>query len=277
MHPTGSALDSLSPAAYRDRYLEFKRVALEAAAAFVPETTSQVSPHTLHDGSIVAQTTIPLGWYWSVRLERGQTLRIHNTSGTPGVSVLFWNADDTSERYNAGDTIKIQWNARLTTGRLLFSDMGRVLATIAEDTSGRHDTLLGGSTRASAVARGDTSPHPRNTRENFLLAAAKHGLEKRDVPPCVTFFAGVATTDDGHFAWHDDPTPAGRHVDLVAAMNVLVALSNSPHPLAPATRHGGPVDAFVFRSRSGGDHIDGRHATGEATRAFENTNAMFAR
>lgn len=271
------AIDSLSPAAYRERYLAFKRVALERATAFVPDDADRGS--TFEETDVTSRASIPSGWYWSGRLERGQTLRIVNTSGTPGVSALFWNADDPSERYNAGDTVKIQWNARVTTGRLLLSDMGRVLVSIAADTSGLHDTLLGGSTRATA-SRGnatgtDTPDHPRNTRENFILAAAKHGLDKRDIAPCVTFFAGVSTTRDGHFAWYDDPAPAGRSIDLVAAMNVLVVLSNAPHPLAPQTLATGPIEAIVARATAAPDALAARFATAEAERAFENTAAMF--
>jgi urea carboxylase-associated protein 2 len=269
-----TAIDSLSPAQHRARYLELKRVALEKAAVFDSGFPTAAAVHAIDPATIISQATIPGGWYWSARLARGQTLRIVNTSGTPGVSAFFWNADDPSERYNAGDTVKVQWNARLSTGRLLLSDMGRVLLAITEDTSGRHDTLLGGSTRATA-ARGDSAPHPRNTRENFLLAAAKHGLDKRDIAPCITFFADVRTTDDGRFSWHDDPEPANRHVDLRAAMNVLAVLSNCPHPLAPAARATGAVSAFVVRASEDGAGVPDRYRTAEAARAFENTAALF--
>ncbi len=269
-----ATIDSLSPAEHRARYLELKRVALGSADVFGSDGPAAPTPHAIDPSSIVAQTTIPGGWYWTTRLARGQTLRIINSSGTPGVSAFFWNADDPSERYNAGDTVKVQWNARLRAGRLLLSDMGRVLLAIADDTSGRHDTLLGGSTRATA-ARADSSPHPRNTRENLLLAAAKHGLDKRDIAPCVTFFADVRTTGDGGFCWHDDPEPANRYVDLRAAMNVLVALSNCPHPLAPAARAAGSVAAIVVCATGDATLLPERYRTAEAMRAFENTEALF--
>ncbi len=269
-----AAIDSLSSDQHRARYLELKRVALENAAVFDSGAPAAAVARALDPALIVSESTIPAGWYWSARLARGQTLRIVNTSGTPGVSAFFWNADDPSERYNAGDTVKVQWNARLSAGRLLLSDMGRVLLLITEDSSGRHDTLLGGSTRATA-ARGDSSAHPRNTRENFLLAAAKHGLGKRDVAPCITFFADVRTTADGRFAWHDDPEPANRHIDLRAAMNVLAVLSNCPHPLAPAARATGAVSAFVVRASDNGAGLPERYRTAEAARAFENTAALF--
>jgi len=271
-----ASLDAQTPADHRARYLELKAVALARTAAFRSNAFAAVAPRELDSALVLSKTRIPAGWPWSARLGRGQTLRIVNTAGTPGVSALFWNAHDPSERYNAGDTIKIQWNAQLGAGRLLLSDMGRVLVSLTEDTSGRHDTLVGGSTRASVAARLDASgTYPRNTRDNFILAAAKHGLEKRDIPPCVTFFAGVATTQDGHFAWHDDPAPADRHVDLRAAMDVLVVLSNCPHPLAPHATATGSIEAIVTRPLPDDAAILERYATNESTRAFENTAAMF--
>ncbi|GAC1305668.1 MAG: urea carboxylase-associated family protein [Vulcanimicrobiaceae bacterium] len=269
--------DDLSPAEYRARYLELKAVALARAHAFGAPRGGADASDELAPGRILSRATVAAGWPWSVRLARGQRLRIVNTSGTPGVSALFWNANDPSERYNAGDTVKVQWNARLATGRLLLSDMGRVLVSLVADTSGLHDTLLGGSTRASVAARlGDGARHPRNTRENFLLAAAKHGLDKRDIAPCVTFFAGVTTTPDDRFSWHDDPAPAGRYVDLRAAMDVLVVLSNCPHPLAPVALATGPIETIVARASADDDAILARYATDEAVRAFENTAASLA-
>jgi uncharacterized protein YcgI (DUF1989 family) len=48
------------------------------------------------------------------------------------VSALFYNADDPLERYNMADTLKAQFTAFLTAGRVLFSDMGRVLGIRAK-------------------------------------------------------------------------------------------------------------------------------------------------
>ena len=44
------------------------------------------------------------GWYWTKLIRRGEVLRIVNTSGTYGVSLFAWNANDKSERYNSADT-----------------------------------------------------------------------------------------------------------------------------------------------------------------------------
>ena len=172
--------------------------------------------------------------------------------------------------------MKVQWTARIRGGRVLLSDMGRVLAAIVADSAGWHDALLGGSTPASNERRYGQAGL-RNTRDNLLLAAGKHGLGARDVSPCITFFAGVQTGEDGRFHWRADAVQAGDAVDLVAAMDVLVAISNCPHPLCPAPDYAPqPVEALVWQPPGDADRI-ARAAGPEAARAYENTERAHAR
>lgn len=186
--------------------------------------------------AIIHREVIPAGWYWTTRLNRGDTLRIVNSSGTSTVSLLAWNATDPSERLNHADTIKVQWAARLQKGRVLLSDMGRTLLGLTEDTSAAHDAVVGGSTAATNQAKyGDGNF--RNTRDNFILAASKLGLGRRDVHPCVSFFAPVAIDADGKFVWSAQRRHKGDFVDLRAEMDLLIALSNCPHPLDPAVTY----------------------------------------
>ncbi len=266
-----TTLDSATPEQHRQRYLHLRQAAQARVARPSPAVAATLDP-----GAILHRETIPGGWYWPTRLRRGEGLRIVDTSGRSAVSALLWNAADPSERFNAGDTVKLQWTALLGAGRLLFSDMGRVLASITADTTGgRHDALAGGSTPASNLRRyGDATL--RNTRDNFRLAAAKLGLSVRDVPPCVTFFAGVRTDADGRFVWQGEGAP-GAFVDLRAELDLLVALSNCPHPLDPAPRYAPePVEAVVFRAPAPAADDACRTASEEAERGFDN-NAAYLR
>jgi uncharacterized protein len=270
-----SASPPTTPEEYRQRYLELQHAAQASAARRPALGRGDANPALIPADRIIAEETIPGGWYWSARLQRGQTLRIVNDGGTHGVSGLFWNADDTSERYNAGDTVKVQWSAAIGKGTLLFSDMGRVLMSVTEDSSGAHDVLLGGSNAASNRRKyGDQTL--RNSRDNFILAVVKHGLGRRDISPCITFFAPVRADAEGGFAWQADAAKPGAFVDLRAEMNVLVALSNCPHPLAPSPRwEAAPVRAIIWRSGAPGPGDLCRNRTDEAVRGFANTDALF--
>jgi uncharacterized protein len=264
-----------SPEFYRRRYLELKARAQEWNQRRARSAQTE-NPAVISKDAIVVEETIPGGWYWTQVVSRGRTLRIASESATEGVSALIWNADDPSERLNPADTIKVQWTARIRQGKLLLSDMGCVLASITSDSWGMHDCIAGGSTPQSNVRKyGDYAPL-RNTRDNFLLAAAKHGLGPRDVGPCITFFAGVTTDETGRLVWRGTAT-GSHHVDVRAEMNLLVALSNCPHPLGPSSRfEPQPMRATVWRSPPPSANDLNRTATEEAVRAFESTDARFA-
>jgi urea carboxylase-associated protein 2 len=261
--------DAHDPEYHRRRYATLLQRGRRHASEPAPAALAARNPDPLPEHLVIAREVIPGGWYWSARLARGETLRIVNASGTPGVAALFWNADDPSERFYSGDTMKIQWTARLGRGRVLFSDMGRVLASITDDTCGVHDALVGGASGHAGQ---------RNSRDNFLLAVAKHGLGKRDIPPCITFFAGLRTGEGGRFAWIEQATRPGDYVDLRAEMNLRAVLSNCPHPLAPAgDTMPRPVEAVVWRSPPPAADDLCRTWTDEAVRGFENTDRLFRR
>jgi len=263
------------PEVYRDRYLDLKARAQEKNLRR-PRSSMTDGPAAIPKDAVVSDDVVPGGWYWSRAIRRGQTLRLVSETATEGVSLLMWNADDVSERFNPADTVKVQWTARIGQGKLLLSDMGRVLASITSDSFGTHDCIAGGSTPESNARKYGEASGLRNTRDNFVLAAAKHGLGPRDVGPCITFFAAVTTDEFGRLVWRG-PASGAHHVDLRAEMNLIVALSNCPHPLSPGTRfEAQPVRALVWRSPPAAASDFCRTATEEAVRAFENTDATFA-
>ena len=262
-----------SPEDYRRRYFELKAEAQEINSRRLPASDSR-NPAILPQALIEDDETIPPGWYWTRHVPRGKTLRIVVSGETSGVSALFWNARDTSERLNPADSIKVQWTARLTRGKLLLSDMGRVLASITDDTYGLHDCLCGASSRGQDDARYGAASARRNSQENFVLAASKHGLGVRDVGPCVSFFAPVSVDAAGAFVWGASAPKAGDYVDLRAEMDLIVALSNCPHPLAPASEwRAEPVQAVIWSSPEAAPDDWCRSSSQEAVRAFEDTGA----
>ena len=187
------------------------------------------------------------GQAWSRRVARHQRLRLRDVEGRACVSALFYNARDPIERYNMPDTLKAQFTAFLTTGRVLFSDMGRVLCSIVADDCGWHDTISGIGGADTARARfGEGSYQAlrndfhRNGRDNLLVELGKHGLGKRDVVSNVNFFVRVAVDDAGALAWIPANSRAGNSVELRFEMDTLVVLSNTPHPMDPAKVYAPP-------------------------------------
>jgi uncharacterized protein YcgI (DUF1989 family) len=66
----------------------------------------------------------PGGRALPVRSEKGQTLRLLDLEGNQAVDTLFYNADSPRERYDAQRTLRRQGNAYLTTGSVLYSNLG---------------------------------------------------------------------------------------------------------------------------------------------------------
>jgi urea carboxylase-associated protein 2 len=194
-------------------------------------------------GSYLLEETLRSGQMWSRILRRGHRLRLNDLEGGGCVAALFYNADLLIERYNMPDTLKAQQTAFLTKHRVLYSDMGRVLCSIVEDSTGWHDTITGHSTRAHVrekygdgtyqVLRNDWY---RNTRDNFLTELAKWQLTARDIVANVNFFAKVVPDADGNLRWVPQ-SKSGDFVELRAELNTLVVLSNTPHPLDPSPRY----------------------------------------
>jgi hypothetical protein len=203
----------------------------------------------------VTKTEISLrgGQAWSGRLRRNQRLRLVDAEGRACVSALFYNAADPLERYNMADTLKAQFTAFLTAGRVLYSDMGRVLASIVEDDCGWHDTISGLGDAAANVARFGAGSYQvlrnerhRNARDNLLVELGKHGLGKRDVVANVNFFVRVGVDEAGALGWVAGNSRPGAAVELRFEMETLVVLSNTPHPLDPAKSYGPPPVALVI-------------------------------
>jgi urea carboxylase-associated protein 2 len=198
-----------------------------------------------------AAETLRHGQGWSRVLLRGQILRITDTTGKACVSALFYNAHNPIERYNVADTLKAQYTAFLTAGRVLYSDMGRVLVSIIGDSCGWHDTIGGCGSAASQLARFGAGDYQtlgndfyRNARDNFIVELSKVGLGKRDIVANVNFFTRLRVDQAGGLSSVEASSHPGAYVDLRADMDTLVVLSNTPPPVTTATEYPG-ADATV--------------------------------
>jgi urea carboxylase-associated protein 2 len=257
----------------RRRYEELRAAGQELTPKGLPEPTA-LNGAPISPDAVIHREAVPSGWYTTMLLHRGEALRIIDETGKASVSLLAWREEDTSERINCADTIKVQWSAAISKGRVILSDMGRVVFSLIEDSSGAHDLLIGGSTPASVVASTGTSG--RNTQENFLAAISKVGLGVRDISPCITFFAPVALDDAGRFVWKEGRKRAGDFVDLRAEMNLIVVASNCTHPLNPASSAGGAVTLVKHRVSAATAEDLCRAASPEAMRAFAFTDRLYA-
>lgn len=237
-------------------------------------------PDGVRPEDLLWEERIAAGGYASRRLPRGSLTRLIDLEGDACASILLFNAEMPTERLNVADTVKIQWNAYLGAGKLLLSDMGRVMMSIVSDGAGTHDAFCGASNAASnarAYGDGSNSGLFPNARDRLLLGAAKHGLGRRDVHPCVTLFKGVTIAADGATIPVPGPFEPGRAVVLRAEMDVILVIANCPHILDPRPWSVTPLRATAWRGPITTQDDAIRTATPEGRRAFLNVDDYYRR
>ncbi len=244
------------------------------AMPVLPAATWPDPPDGVAAGDLTWAETVAGGGYASRVLAAGTHLRLRDLRGEACAHVMLYNRDQPWERLNVADTVKVLWQAYLGRGHLLLSDQGRVLASIASDSSGRHDALCGAPSRAANEERyGDGTafgPAPAG-RELLLLAAAKHGLGPRDLPPSVSFFQGAKVGEDGALT-RTGSAGAGSAVTLRAELPLIVLIANAPHALDRRPRYTcGPLELLAWRGVPTGPSDELWTATPEGERAFLNT------
>src|SRR3954464_10596537 len=222
------------------------------ARAGVPASSTRYS-----EALVLWREQMPGGNHWSGVLRRGTTLRLVDVEGRANVSALFYNLENLGERYNMPDTLKGQHTAFLTAGNVCYSDMGRVLCSISEDSCGWHDTLCGALDDATMQGRYGTSRFQQARNEmhrsgtgGLLIELGKWGLGKRDLVPNVNFFSKAVSDTDGRLAFDTRHRRPGQHVDLRFEMDTLAVLSAAPHPL-DASPHWQPAPVALTAWRSG--------------------------
>jgi urea carboxylase-associated protein 2 len=247
----------------------------------LPPGEAEGLPAGVEPGAMLWAETIAAGGYAAKRLARGARIQLTDLQGDACVSMLAFNAEQPVERLNVADTLKVQWNAYLGAGKLVLTDMGRVIFSILEDGAGTHDAFCGASNAASNARRygeGDNwGPNP-NARDRFMLALAKFGLARKDIHPCVNWFKGARIAEDGTVNFQGGPFAAGRTLTLRAEMDVIVAFANCPHVLDPRPAYTvTPVRVAAWREAVTPQDDPIRNATPEGLRAFLNVEDYYRR
>jgi uncharacterized protein len=183
-------------------------------------------------GMIVASELIAARAGWSREIAAGQVLRLVDLQGRQAVGLLCYNATDYEDRYAAADTVKLNGNAFIRKGTVLYSVNRKPMFTVAEDTCGFHDTLGG-------------CPSCRN---NFLGELARYGMGPRDMVANVNFFMYLPVAADGAMEMGPGPSKPGDYVDLRAEMDVLAVISNCPQVNNPVNDfRPTPVRAILYQ------------------------------
>lgn len=252
------------------------RATQSAWMPYIPAASTPYPPEGVDPAGLVWSETVAPGGYTSLRVARGTRIRLEDVDGDASAALVVLNALNTGERLNVADSQKIPWQAYLGVHHPLLSGDGRVLATIAADTSGHHDALCGASGDAwNEHKYGDATPEGPTPSGHALLrmAGAKHGLTRRDIPPAVSFFQGVRVAGDGALEFTGS-AGAGTAVDLIAELPLIVLIANVPHPRDPRADYVvTPLRVSAWRSQPTAPGDAAFEASPERERAYRNSIA----
>ena len=182
---------------------------------------------------------------WSGLVKRGQVLTIKDTHGQQAVDFLCYDADNTSDRYSATNTVKVQGNVYVGNGTALYADSGKPLLTVIEDTVGRHDTIYGCCSNPNNKLRYDVET-TESCYTNFTQELQKHGMDVTSIVPNVNWFMSVPVLGDGSAGVAEAALKPGSFVKLRAECNVLAVLSNCPQMHNPCNGYDPtPIEVWI--------------------------------
>ena len=85
---------------------------------------------SLHPETAAFRHVIPAGEPFLCEVKAGQTVRLLDLEGNQAVDTLFFSAKNPRERYDPQRTLRKQNSVYLTTGTVLYSNLGKPLLTI---------------------------------------------------------------------------------------------------------------------------------------------------
>ena len=210
-----------------------------------------IKESTLLAENAVDREVVPAGDYYMKVVKAGQTFRILDLEGNQAADTLFYNANDPSERYSAVDTIREQGNVYLSAGTRLLSNEQNLMLEIVADTCGRHDTIGGAcATESNTVRYALEKKCMHACRDSWMLAVAEHeefGMTKRDITHNINFFMNVPVTAEGGLTFEDGISAPGKYVEMKAAMDVIVLISNCPQLNNPCNGYNPtPIEVLIW-------------------------------
>jgi uncharacterized protein YcgI (DUF1989 family) len=198
----------------------------------------------------VRDEVIPAKAGLGLQLRKGQTLRITDIEGKQVADVVFFNANDVSERLSCNNTRVMLGRWLIGEGDPLFSDEANRMATITADRVGVHH-LSGGCCNQGTNSWRYGVEQP-NCLDNLTEAAAPFGIGKKEIPGAFCVYMNVIAQPDGTWEIHEPHSVPGDYIDIRADMDLIVAISNCPQERNPCNGFKAtPLSIEIFDANPG--------------------------
>jgi uncharacterized protein len=169
----------------------------------------------------------------STRLQRGETVKIINTTGQQVVDTWAFNASDLREFMSMEHSRVALGHIMPAVGDTLVTNRRRPILTVLEDTSGGiHDTLFAACDRWRYELLGCEGYHD-NCTDNLAAALAELGLAPPEVPAPLNLFMNIPVIDGNRVEVRPPVSTPGSHIALRAEIDCIVVFSACPQDILP--------------------------------------------
>jgi len=201
---------------------------------------------------LVSSIEIPKRTGRAFRVAKGEVLRVRCHEGPQVADLIAFNADDTREKFWQART-RVVHGGHLGIGDQLWGipPWTRPMLTLITDTVEDRDLADGARSHDLLFCRCDARlyelVHKRaaaNCNDNLVEAIAPFGLGPVDVHDPFNIFMTTGLNRSGKPFYLPSNARKGDYVDLLAEMNVLVAISACPGGSSGTQSHGLAVEIF---------------------------------
>jgi len=202
-------------------------------------------------GEAVEYVYMPARGYMTGRLiKKGQVIRVIDLEGQQCFDGIIWDANDFDNVLNCCWTVFLnrKWD-KWRPGDSIYSKHCDLLATISEDTTDGTHAVVGAFCSEPYWRKRVGVPGAPNCFDNFIAAMRPHGLTSRDIDwgSCISFFMPVIFNPDGSVSRYVVKNKPGDYIDLMAEMDIIMAISNCPGERSPANAYNPtPLLAVIF-------------------------------
>ena len=236
-----------------------------------------------HNNQTLWTEILPGGHHWSGRIQKGTVLQFKALGENANVSLFCVNAVDKLERYNMPDSLKGQHTAFLSKGNVLYSDLGRVMASIVHDDHAWNDAFCGES-RPEYIEKQFGACNFQDARndmyqsglDGLLVEMTKFSLAQKDLTATVNLFSKVTPNESGELSYiHSDNS--NQIIELRFEMDCLVFLSAAPHALDNSEVYQpADINLQLFKALPLSDHDICRDSCPQNQRAYANNARYYA-
>ncbi|MEX1190705.1 MAG: urea carboxylase-associated family protein [Brumimicrobium sp.] len=159
------------------------------------------------------------------RIGKNKFLKIIDPMGGQVSDLVFFYEQDTKEKISAGKTMDFEESILITKGNFLWSNRGRKLMEVIEDTNGRNDILLAPcSPETFRIMYSIEGYHP-SCFENLYKNLASFSIQPDDIPTAFNIFMNVQFNDKGKLTVMPPTTKAGDFLIVKALDDLIIGLT----------------------------------------------------